>query len=508
MSPDLKEVNKYDNWFSIDHLKDDLKSRSVRGGFSTVTGQVFSFVLNTLSTVVMARLLLPADFGLVAMVTAVTGFVTIFKDLGLSSAIMQRSEINQKQVSAVFWINVLISFGVGLLVACITPFMVSFYNEPRLASITLVFALSIFITGLSIQHNALMQRQMRFFSLSLIQLGSTLLSLIIGIMLAVLGCGYWSIVAISVSSPLISSVALWIACDWRPSFYKRDNVSSFLKFGAGIAGFDLINYFSRNADNVLIGKYIGSVALGLYSKAYQLLMLPINQLKNPLTSVALPVLSSLQNDPAKYTSFYTRYLFVLAFFSMPIVMFMGIFAEEIIRIILGDKWTGAAYIFQLLAITGFIQPIASTQGLVLITTGRTNRYFYLGVFNAFFTVLGFIIGIKWGIAGVAISQAIVLYCLFFPLLYLNFHRSPIRPKAFLTQIVLPFVFSLISGTAMYLMKIQMQSLNIIIMVFLGFLSGLIVYLLLWMVSVHGRNKLKELAEIFTLLLKKKSAADI
>lgn len=503
MNQDKDYKNRYNRWLETSHLKQDLKSHSISGGFNTVAGQILSFGVNILSTIVLARLLLPGDYGLVAMVTTITGFIIVFKDLGLSAAVIQAKELNQDQVTSIFWISVAVSFFIALLVSLLAPLLVVFYKEERLLNMTLVFAVSIFITGFSLQHNALMKRQMKFKVLSRIQILSTIGSILTGVFLAWRGFGYWSIVVISVSNPIYSTIALWFVCDWRPDFsFNSRGIKSLVSFGAGLTGFDLVNYFSRNMDNVLIGKFSGSSALGMYSKAYQLLLLPITQLRDPLNAVALPALSNLQNDKWKYNHFFCRYLFTLAFFSMPIVVYFAVFSHEIIFIVLGEKWITASSIFKLLAIAAFIQPVASTQGLLLITTGKAKKYFYLGIINSTLVVAGFCIGINWGTTGIAISYAIVTYVLFIPLLIYSLKNSPLSVLQFLKEIVLPALFALISGVGMLFVRANLVGINSFLICIIGFFLGAAIYMGLWFVSKFTREKLNRIIEIGQVLLKK------
>lgn len=500
---EVEADTKNNKWFETNHLSGDLKSHSISGGFNTILAQLVSFIINISSTIVLARLLTPEDYGLVAMVTAVTGFVSIFKDMGLSAAIIQKKELNQNQVSSVFWINCLVSLGIAIIVAFTSSLLVNFYNEQRLFNITLVFALSIFLTGLSLQHNALMKRQMKFKTLSKINIISSVTSLITGIILAWKGFGYWAIVATTICPPLYSTIALWIACDWRPHLeFKTKNTKSILSFGAGLTGFDLVNYFSRNMDNVLIGKFVGSNALGIYSKAYQLLLLPITQLRDPLNTVALPALSSLQSDKWKYNHFFRRYLFTLAFFSMPLVVYCAVFSEEIISVILGEKWLEASYVFKLLAIAAFIQPVASTQGLLLITTGQSRRYFVLGIMGAICNVTGFIIGVNWGMEGVAIAYALVTYTLFIPFLIFSLKDSHMTLKHFLSEISYPALFSILVGVVFIYVKPYFSHVSAFLCCALGLIFGGLLYLCFWFINKHTKEKLKNILEIGNFLLKK------
>src|SRR5690606_10429101 len=183
---------------------------------------------------------------------------------------------------------------------------------------------------------------MRFKRLSAIYLSATAISVTTGIVMAFLKFDYWALIGITVAYSLSYTIMLWLCCDWRPGFYFQfERVKSIMRFGAGVTGFDIVNYFSRNADNMLIGRYFGSALLGLYSKSYQLLMLPITQLRDPLNAVALPALSSLKNQRAKYISFYARYTFILAFFSMPLVVFLVVYSMEVVLLVLRERWLEA-----------------------------------------------------------------------------------------------------------------------------------------------------------------------
>src|SRR5690606_36051828 len=395
----------------------------------------------------------PESFGVVAMVTAITGFVAIFMDLGFSSAVIQNKNVTQKQVSTLFWFNTLIGAGLAGLIALAAPVIVVFYDEPRLLTITWAYAFSILISSLALQHNALLKRQMKFKRISGITVFATAASIVVGIGMAWAGFDYWAIVGITVSFTLVNCVLTWAYCDWRPSLvFNLTKVRRFVSFGFGITGFDFVNYFARNLDNILIGRYIGAAALGLYSKSYQLLMVPITQLRAPLNTVAMPALSALQEQPGRYSSFYRHYVFLLAFFSMPLVVFLFVYVDEVILLVLGEQWIAAGYIFQLLAVAAFIQPVGGTSGVVLITMGQTKKYFILGVVNAVVTVVGYAIGIKWGVAGVAISYIIVNYVTFLPSLYWAFRDTPVRLSNFLSEIAYPVVFSVISGLIGYSVK--------------------------------------------------------
>jgi len=293
--------------FETAHLHADLHRRTLRGGAVTLAGQGARFVLNLTSTAILARLLVPQDFGLVAMVAAITGFLATFRDMGLSAATVQRREINHQQVSSLFWINVLVSLVVTLVTAAVAVPVANFYGDVRLVKITLALSLAALVTGLGVQHQALLARQMKFAVLSAIDLTSLAVGIFVAALLAQRGAGYWARVAMQLTVAITQSTALWVASSWRPGFMSwNSDVRAMLAFGGHLSGFNALNYIVRNFDNVLIGKFLGAVQLGIYSRAYQLLLLPLSQINGPISNVAVPVLSRLQNYPDRYRAYHRR----------------------------------------------------------------------------------------------------------------------------------------------------------------------------------------------------------
>ena len=430
-------------FFATEHLKSDLKGRSVRGGAVTVAAQGAKFILRMGSMVVLARLLTPQDYGLIAMVTAVTGFVMMFKDMGLSMATVQKAEINHGQISTLFWINVLLSSGVMLVTAALAPAIAWFYGEPRLIWITLAMAGAFIFSGLTIQHQALLRRQMRFGSLALIQIISLLVSILAALIAAWYGAGYWALVIMYLAEAISGCIAVWVACGWRPGLpVRRTGVRSMLAFGGYLTGFSFINYFGRNADNLLIGKFLGAGQLGLYNKAYQLLMLPINQITTPIAAIAIPALSRLQNDPEKYRRYYYRAISTIAFITMPLVAMLAALSFEIIRIVLGSQWTGAAIIFKVLAFAAFFQSVVGTAGWIYVSLGQTKRMMCWAAIAVPLIVLSFIIGLPWGALGVAISYTVCsLTVNTVPCLAFAFRYSPLSVVGFFKAISYPVIIA-------------------------------------------------------------------
>ena len=281
--------------FSTDHLLTNLKDRTISSAFVTTISQSVQFVITLGSTMVLARLLTPHDFGLVAMVMTVTGFLRIFKDAGLSTATVQQHEITHGQVSNLFWINVALSGAMTLIVAAAAPLIAWFYREPRLVGITLLLSITFLLTGLTVQHLALLNRQMRFRKIALIQVGSLLVGSILGIIMAWLKYGYWSLVGTQLGVATSALLLVWSMSGWRPQLPSRhSHVWPLLTFGANVSASNFLYTVARGTDNLLIGRYYGPGSVGLYSRASALLHAPLGQFLIPIESVFLPVLSRLQ----------------------------------------------------------------------------------------------------------------------------------------------------------------------------------------------------------------------
>jgi O-antigen/teichoic acid export membrane protein len=485
-------IAELQNFFDTEHLKTDLKGRSVRGGAVTMTAQVAKFLLQTGSTVILARLLTPHDYGLIAMVTAITAFAALFKNMGLSAATIQRAEINHHQISTLFWINVAVGFVLASILAGVAPIISWFYGEPRLTNITFVLAGTFIFSGLTVQHDALLRRQMRFSAIAVIETGSMVIGVIIAVVLAWYGMRHWALVGLSVGTAICNAVLVWVFCGWRPCLpVSRAGVRSMLAFGGHITGFNIANYFSRNLDNVLIGRYFGSGVLGLYSRAYSIMMLPIDQIRVPLQSVATPALCHIQNDFVRYQKYYTKLISLIAFITMPLIVFLFVCGDQTVHLLLGNQWSGAAGIFKILAIAAFIQPVISPAGLVLVSLGQSKRYLKWGVFNSIITVASFIVGLPWGAVGVALSYAIVNYLLFFPCLWYCFRRSPMSIAAFMQAILRPMTASLCMGAAIFPAYLFLQNQSDIMVIGTCFVLGLSAYLLVWVLIPGGIQTLRE-----------------
>jgi len=435
-------------YFETDYLLKDLHQRTFRGGVVTLTGQGAKFFLQMVSGIVLARLLLPRDFGLIAMVTSVTGFIAMFRDLGLSNATIQRAEITHAQVSFLFWINCVLGILATLIVAISAPFVARFYHEPRLTSLTVALSINFIFSGLAAQHQALLRRQMQFKTTAIIDVVAIASGTVIAIIMAICGFRYWSLVGAQFGTSGVSCALVWARCKWRPGVLKRRvGARPMLAFGGHLTGFTVLNYFTRNFDNILVGRVLGPAPLGIYVKAYGLLMLPISQINMPIGAVLLPGLSRLQNNPTEYSKLFLRAIVAMSFITVPIVVFSFFFAHDVVLVLLGQQWLPAAHVFQLLSPAAVVGAIGFAPNWLSQSLGRTKQQLHFALVSAPVCVAGFLIGIKWGLAGVAVSFSVSFVVLVWAYVWYASRNSPIKSSDVAVSFLSAFAPACVAGLA-------------------------------------------------------------
>jgi len=366
------------------------------------------------------------------MVVIITNFVGMFQYLGLSTATVRWSELNHEQVSTLFWINLGLSTAIALLTCASAPFAAWFYHEPRLIWITAGYAVSILLTGSYIQHEAILMRQMRFAAIAIVETAALLIGFTAAIVAAWRGAGYWALVVNQLVMTLVTLFGIWIVCRWRPGLPARGaGVRSMLSYGGNLTGFNFMTYFARNLDNVLIGKFWGAYQLGVYSRAYQMLLMPMQQINAPFAAVAVPALSRLADSPERYRSAYLKIVEKIAVITMPGVVFMIATSDWLVLFLLGAQWREAGRIFMLLGIAAIIQPVTKTTWWLFSTQGRTRELFHWGLISGVIAVISIVAGLPWGASGVAASYAATDLCLATPLLFWYVGRKgPVRAGDF------------------------------------------------------------------------------
>lgn len=480
--------------FDTDYLSMDLKKYAIRGGGVSLAGRSVLFVLDLVSIAIFAHLLTPEIFGLIAMVAVFTGFVAVFKDIGFATATVQRKEIDHCLMSTMFWLNAAIGGGVMLFTAALSPIIAWIYDEPRLLKITLCFSVTFLISGLAVQHRALLIRHMRFGRLVVINFLAEVISIVAGVILAVNGAGYWALVGKVIVKTAANTLLIWCLVRWVPGLPgPMARVGSTIAFGRNLTLSRFMNFVVRNGDNFLIGKFCGPSALGFYSKAYTLLLLPVRQINGPVGDVALPVLCRLQDDPERFRRYYCKSIALMTAFSMPLVVFAFICARELVLLILGCQWLDSVIIFRALAPAAFIGTFNTAAGWVLVPLGRTGRQLKIVCVSAVITVIAFLIGLHWGAVGVAVAFSLSVCAMILPQLAWAFRGSPLRLRDLGVSLWRPALGSLIAGSVVGILRFLGLSTEILAgdIGLFGALFGLC-YVLFWLVIPGGSRPWMEI----------------
>ena len=421
----------------------DLKERAIRGAAARLCVQAASFMVRVFSLAVLARLLTPKDFGLVGMVTAFTGLLSLFRDFGLSAASIQRVTVTKEQTSTLFWVNMLIGAALTAIAVLLAPAVAHFYHEPRLFWITTVLASSFLFNAAGIQHAALLQREMRFTALSIIDVGSLILGTTLAICGAKAGFGYWALVGMTVTLPLVATIAFWLTTGWIPGMPNTAaGIRSMVRFGSTITLTGVVVYVASNFEKVLLGRFWGADAIGLYGRAYQLSRIPTDSLNSAIGEVAFSALSRLQDDPVRLKSYFLKgYSLVLAL-TVPATLACGTFADDMIHVLLGPRWKDAATIFQLLAPTILVFAIANPLSWLVSSIGWVGRGLKMSLTIAPFMIVAYIIGLPYGPIGVASAYSVVMVLWIGPVVVWSIHRTVISFRDIQITVARP----LVSGT--------------------------------------------------------------
>lgn len=430
-----------------------MRHDAVRGGVSALASEGVLVAARLAATMVLARLLTPADFGLVAMVGTWTRLVSQFRTMGLASVTVQRREIDDDQLSFLFWANVAIGAVATGLTALLAPLVARFYGEPDLLVLTLALSASFLLMGGSGQHEAVLRRRLRFGTIAGLRTAAAVASTAIGVGAALAGAGVWSLVIMQLTSVVLLTLLLSVGSGFRasrPKLRVRD-AAEMLRFGGRLTLSRLLGYATRNTDDIVVGRFFGDAALGFYSRAYQLLLFPIQRLTTPLTGVIVPVLSRLQDDPDRLRRSYRRALGVVTMLTMPIVAGCFVVADELFPVLLGDQWGRAVPLFKLLAPAAFVSGFSGAASWLWVSLGQIDRQLRWSLIAAPAQVAAFGVGALFGPWGIAASFSIGQCALRLASLPYCYRTTPADLGDFAAAVWRPAVTSVAAGAATLLL---------------------------------------------------------
>jgi PST family polysaccharide transporter len=389
---------------------------ALRGGLSSVVSRAFSAMVQVCSVVVLARLLTPEDYGLVAMVLAITSVTPMIVDLGTREAVGQQARITQGEVSALFWITITAGLLFALLIVLISPSIARLYGEPRLIEIAWVSSLTVLASALTCQHYGLLRRAMMFRQVALVEAGANFVGACAAVGMALLGTGYWALVMRPLVTALCVVGGVFWYCPWIPRKPTiTSGVKEMLRFGANMMGFTVADFVGRNADSVAIGLTAGAQRLGFYRKAL-LIYDNLLDLTVALHAVAAVSLSKLRDDHVELRRLWAKGLRTLSFYAMPAFGIVAVIGNDLIYLVLGERWSFAGILLTLLALRGIPHVVERTLGWLHVAAGRSDRWARWGLLQASVQIIALLIGLPFGPIGVIVAYTLAMYLMFVPTL--------------------------------------------------------------------------------------------
>ncbi|MBF0571957.1 MAG: MOP flippase family protein [Candidatus Omnitrophica bacterium] len=432
----------------------NLKEKTFNGLFWSFLSQGGKQLSQFIITVILARLLNPNDFGLMAMATVFTNFVTIFSEMGISSALIQKQDTHDRHFYSAFWLNIIVGILLTLVFIVVSPLIAWFYKRPELKPILIVVSVNFLISSFVIIQQTILTKEMDFKKLAIRDLIAVVIAGIVGVYLAYSGHGVWSLVYQLITFTLINAILLWTLSQWRPKFSLAiSDIKDIFNFSANVTGFNFINYFARNVDQLLIGRFLGAESLGYYSVAYKLMLYPLQNISRVIGGVMFPAFSKIQNDLEKVRNVYCKTIKTISLITFPMLAGLIALAPEFIRLFYGPSWSPMIILVQILCFCGLFQSIGTTTGLIFMSQGKADVQLKLQLTGTAIVITSVILGLLWGVNGVAIFYTIqsviwVHYTFFVvnKLIYLKY-------GAFYKMILPAFVMSIIMIISILLIKI-------------------------------------------------------
>lgn len=370
---------------------------------------------------VLARYVPPSAYGLMGMATTISNFLLMFRDLGTASALIQRKNVDEALLASVFWLNVVLGVVLTGLTALIAWPASWFYKEPNVVPVMQIVSLTFLASSLSMVHLALLTREMKFRRIAVAELGGAAVGYGASITMAVLGYGVWSLAIGNLAVMVTTTLLFWVVRPWRPrSAGSYESIKSIAAYSLNLLGFSIVNYFSRNVDSLVVGRWLGAAALGYYQMAYNVMMYPIQNVTQVLGRVMLPTFSRIQDDDERFRNAYIRVTTVISLVTFPMMLGLMAVCEPFVLTIVGKQWQPIVPLLLILCPIGMAQSVMSSVGYIYTAKGRTDWMFRWSIAALFMTIPGFLVGLRWGIYGVATGYACAMAVMLYPVFAVPF----------------------------------------------------------------------------------------
>jgi len=472
----------------------------LNGFFWSITNQISITLVGLVISGVLSRLIKPAEFGIIAMVSMAIGFLNVIKDFGFGAALIHKKEVSDDEYSTVFWFNLIIGVALTAIVFIASPYIGDFFNEKEVEYVTKILSFTFIINSVGIVWSNRLLKEVAFKQIFYRSFISTIISGTCAIILALNNYGVWALVAQVYTALIINTFLNYLHVKWLPSFViKKKYVRHLVQFGIPLLADQSINYWVRNIDNLLVGKVFGKNTLAYYNKAYTLMLLPVEQLTSTLTKVLFPSFALIQDDRPQIANIYLKISRVIAFIAFPVMISLSMLAKPLILIVYGKNWTPVIPIFEVLSILGMFQALGALSGDIYLSLGETKLMFKVGLFSKTTMISGIVLGLYiGGLMGMVYGYCIGSTIAFLPELYFIGRLINIKLKEIIFNFM-PYLF--IAGICFLIIRVIFNQLhvNIVLDFFIKLTSFGTIYLFL-----NFLIKPKAYTDILSIINSKKS----
>jgi O-antigen/teichoic acid export membrane protein len=488
-----------------------LKTLAVRGAGINIFAQFLGIACQTVGVILLARLLKPKDFGLVTMVTAFSLWFSNFGVNGFTEFIIQKQVLNREDINSIFWLYLILAVFLAIIFTLFGFLLVIFYAEPALIGITVAMSTGIILNALFTCHFALLKRDMKFTSIAIAELTAVILSVVFAIAVAEGGMGYWAIVTRQITIPVVTVIAAWILCPWRPNRpqYLSRAIPG-LKYAVRVYGNFSLGFLTKNIDKVLIGKYQGPDLLGNYDRAYHLSSMPGVQLLSPLNSIALATLSYLRHDKINYSAFYISATSIIAYLGALVALVMTLSAQDLVPLLLGSHWTEAGRVVMAFGPGIAAELVYGTCSWLHLSLGTPDRWLRWNLFATTLTIGIFVLTVPFGLVAMATAYSVRTFILVVPALWYAGRPIQLSLGVLLRSIMAYFVSAFVVGALWLFLATYWFPLNRLIMglsplnrIVITACSTSLIYLILVIILQRSFRSIREIRSLISLFLSRR-----
>jgi len=461
---------------------DQIANSAVKGIFWIGGGQVIKQIVGILTYVMLARLLTTDDFGLMSMVMVFVSFSMMFVEFGIGTAIVHSKELSDSTLCSAFWINLAAAAVLSLVLAIASPLVAWIYHKPELSELILVLSLTLLLSGLQVVPRALLQRSLHFYPIARAEAISSTVAAASAVFLAWRGFGVWALVMQPVVGNAMLLLMYSLSASWLPRFiFNWKDVKSTIHYSLDVFGSNLMSFFNSNADDFLIGKFLGSTPLGYYSLAFQIMLYPLQNVSTIIVRVLFPSLTQLQNDLPRFRSLYLKAVSSIALITFPMMLGLFALAEQFVFVVFGEAWMNMLGVLKIFCFLGMVQSVFTTLGTIYLSTGNTRLMLRVYMYSTPVFILAFVAGLPWGIEGVALNFTIVQSGVYLVSLILAFRLVDMAVLDFFRVMSRPLLVSVLMSLSVVLSQralmanIEALANNPFWQLLSGVLTGMVVY---------------------------------